>query len=263
MDVERIAELERINYLAAQPAAEITPGLTQIMRDDVILTSSVMFPAPDTTHACLLQATPETASALIDEVGAYFRDQDLTPTIFLSPACTPGDLSERLLRQGFVRRDEEESWMVLPDIADFRIFPPSPQIDVRRIDKSEAETFATVFLTAFDMPVDYAPGLAQLIEPSVNLPGMYHYIAFVEEEPVGVCSLIVCQDVGIIGSAGIVPIRRGGKILNNLAFAVREEGRRHGVKTGLLQTTAGGMFERFLRISGFKRAFTRVCYMLP
>jgi hypothetical protein len=133
---------------------------------------------------------------------------------------------------------------------------------VRRIDKAEAETFATVFLTAFGMPIDFAPGLAQLIEPSINFPGMYHYMAFVDEEPVGVCSLIIYQDVGIIGSAGIVPIRRGGKILNNLAFAVREEGRRHGVKTGLLQTTAGGMFERFLRISGFRRAFTRVCYRL-
>jgi hypothetical protein len=262
MDIERIAELERINYLAMQPMAEVTPDLEQILRDDVILTSSAMFPAPDTTHACLLRATPENASALLDEVVAYFQAQDLTPTVFLSPACAPADMSERLLRRGFVRQDEAESWLVLPDIADFRVFPPSPKIHVRRIGKQEAETFATVFLTAFDMPVEFAPGLAQLIAPSVNLPGMVHYIAFVDEEPVGVCSLIIYQDVGIIGSAGIVPIRRGGKILNNLAFAVREEGRRHGVKTGLLQTTAGGMFERFLRISGFKRAFTRVCYML-
>jgi hypothetical protein len=257
-----MAELERLNYLAMQPAARVTPDLEQILRDDVILTSSTLFPAPDTTHACLLRATPETASALLDEVEAYFKARDLTPTIFLSPACTPADMAERLLRRGFVRQDEEESWMELPDIADFRIFPPSPKIHVRRIDKSEAETFATVFLTAFDMPVDFAPGLAQLIAPSVNLPGMYHYIALVDEAPVGVCSLIVYQDVGIVGSAGIVPIRRGGKILNNLACAVREDARRHGVKTTLLQTTAGGMFERFLRISGFRRGFTRVCYML-
>jgi len=258
-----IAYLERLNYMAMLPTAQVTPDLELEIKDNVILSRSEAFPTPDTNHACLLQSSPEDADALIAEIVGHFKSKDLPPTVFISPACTPTDLPERLLKRGFVKQKEEEAWMLLEDIGDFVVAKPAPKIAVKQIEKRDALTFAEVFLTAFDMPSEYAPYMAQLIEPSIGLPNIYHYVAFIDAQAVGVCSLLCYQNVGIIGSAGVVPVRRGAKVLNNLAFRVREDARKEGLKIGLLQTTAGGLFERFLRISGFKNVFTRTCYMLP
>ena len=96
-----IIELERANYAAMLPVARVTPGLDVIIRDDIIMTSSKVFPTPDTTHACLLQATPDTVDNLIVQVIDYFQSQGLPTAIYVSPACTPADLPRYLISRGF------------------------------------------------------------------------------------------------------------------------------------------------------------------
>jgi len=259
---EQIAELERHNYKAILPTAEVTSGMTVDLRDDVILNSSTMFPTPDLNHACLLRVTPETAPALLDEVTAYFTDREAPATIFVSPACTPADLPARLEARGYVKQKEEEAWMLLEHANDFALTASPRDVEVEQIDQRDALTFARVFLQAFDMPEAYAPVMAQLIKPSIGLPGVFHYLARIDDKPAGVCTLLCHQDLAILGSAGVLPIRRGRRVLASLAFAMHEEAQRQGLDRALLQTTAGTLFERFLRISGFKRAFTRACYTL-
>ncbi|MBN1873817.1 MAG: hypothetical protein JXA33_06275 [Anaerolineae bacterium] len=258
-----ITELEWANYAAMKATAQATPDLDLILRPDVILNRIPVFPTPDLNHACLLRATPTTIDALLDEIIAYYQAQDLPTTIFLSPACTPADLPERLYQRGFIRNDETEAWLLLSHARDFALGKPASDVRVEQIDKSAALTFAEIFLQSFDMPLDYAPYMAQLLTPSIGLPNVYHYIAYMEEQAVGVCSLLCYQnELAIVGSAGILPVRRGHRVLASLSYQVLHQGQRHGIDKALLQTTAGAMFERFLRISGFKRVFTRSCYVL-
>ncbi len=260
--VERIAELEWANYAATAVVARSTPGLELTLRPDVILSRSEVFPTPDTNHACLLRATSPDIDALIDEVVAYYRARDLPPTIFVSPACTPPDLAARLLARGFSRHEGAEAWMVLDDIWAIELPRPSPQIEVREIEAAEALTAAQMFMTAFEMPLDMAPLMAQLIAPSVGLAGVHHYLAFSDGEPVGTCSLICYQTFGVLGSAGVVPSQRGSGTATNLTVRAVLDARQDGVRTLMLQTAAGTLLERFLRISGFKTAFIRVGYTL-
>jgi GNAT superfamily N-acetyltransferase len=260
LNPEQIAELEHHNYAAIIPTAEVTPGMEVVLRDDVILNSSTVFPTPDLNHACLLRATPGTVSALLDEVTAYFADREVPVTLFVSPACTPEDLTARLTARGFVKQREEEAWMVLEHASDFALAAPARDVIVEQIGPEDAPTFARVFLRAFDMPEDYAPYMAQLLAPSIGLPGVFHYLAHIDDKPAGICTLLCYQDLAIVGSAGVLPIRRGRRVLASLAFTVHAQAQRQGIDRALLQTTAGTMFERFLRISGFKRAFTRACY---
>jgi GNAT superfamily N-acetyltransferase len=258
---QQIATLERINYEATLAITQATPGLDLHLGADVILTSSDIFPFPDTTHACLLQATPQTVDHLIDEVTAYFKTKGMLPAIFVSPACTPADLGERLLRRGFIRQEAEEAWLVLDPLPHLDL-PPTGAITVQRIGPTEALTFAGIFMTAFGLPLDFAPAMAQLLIPSLHLPGVYHYLARCEEQPVGICSLICYQNVGILGSAGVIPAHRGSKAIFRLIVEAVQQTRLRGVDTLLLQTTAGAPLERLLRINGFKRAFTRIGYTL-
>jgi hypothetical protein len=260
--VEAISALERLNYVATQPMVAVTPGVELILRDDVIITSSQIFPTPDANHACLLQATRETAPALIAEVMEYFTSRELPPTFFVSPACTPEDLSDLLVARGFVRQNEQEAWMVLERGDDLVRSTPSPRVEVRRIDKSEAETFAGVFLKAFEMPEEYTAPMAEVLSPSIGLPGMFHYVATFDGEPLGVCTLICHEELAIFGSVGIVATLRGLKVLSALVAHAYADGYAWGCKRALIQTTAGGSLERFARITGLNTYFTRTCYTL-
>lgn len=263
MDVtqQRVAALERINYEATRAIAEATPGLDLHVRPEVILTSSDIFPFPDTTHACLLQATPQTVDTLINEVVAYFHAKGLPPAVFVSPACSPANLGEHLQQRGFIRQEAEEAWLTLNPLPNPDL-PSAAEITVQRIGSTEALTFAGVFLTAFGLPLDVAPAMAQLLAPSLEVPGVYHYLARYGDEPAAVCSLICYQKVGILGSAGVIPAHRGGRAISMLVVEMVQQARQQGAETLLLQTTAGAPLERLLRINGFKRAFTRIGYTL-
>ncbi len=262
MDTEQIARLEWANYASTLPIAQMTPGLQIALREDVILTSSEIFPAVDTTHACLLRAAPETAEALLDEVTNYFESRNLPTRIFISPACAPGDLPERLLQRGFVKQKIAESWLT----ADLLNTPvPAPlatdKISIRKIDKSGALDFATIFLTAHQLPVEFAPFVAQLLEPALDTPDMNMYLAFIDEKPVATTAVRYYQNFGIYGSGAVLPEHRGSSAISNLFIRGAEEARqRGGIDTMFLQTTAGAPLERLLRIWGFKTAFTRTGY---
>ena len=260
--VERVAELERANYAASQAIAQVTSSLEVLLRDDVIIMSSQLFPMPDTNNACLLRAAPQTADNLIAEVIDHFGSKGLPATIFISPACTPADLGERLLSRGFVKQEEEEAWLVLDDLLHFTVPAVNFPIAIRQITPDEVSMFAAVFMAAFEMPVEFAPYMAQFMEPWIGLPGVHHYIAFAGEEPVGTASLICHEHFGILGSCGVVPAHRRSGAATNLAIKAVVDAQNQGADTLMLQTTAGTFLERLLRTYGFKKVFTRTCYTL-
>ncbi len=257
---KRVAELEWANYAATEAVARVTPGLEVTMRQDLVLTVSDLLPSSDVNHACLLRTTPQEADALIAEVVEIFHSRGRAATVYISPACSPPDLEERLLTQGFTRSAELESWMVLEHLDSFPIPDPSPAVQVREIAPEEAETFSRVFLTAFGWPEAMAPHMARLLSPSVGVPGVCHYLALVDGRPAGVCSLLTYERFGVLGSAGVLPAFRRRRVASSLTVQAARDALRQGVDTLILQTAAGTPLERLLRISGFKRAFTRTCY---
>jgi len=260
--IERIAELEWANYAAILATAQVTPGLDLIMRDDVIITSSAASPIPDLNHACLLRATAETLDSLIAEIIQHFTSRGLPAAIYVSPACTPGDLPSRLLERGFVQQEEEEAWLAFDGLLSFELPPLPSKASIRRITPDEIPVFAEVFVRAFGMPADLAPYMAQVMQPSAGLPGIYHYLATVDGRPVGTCSLACYERFGILGSAGVLPAFRKRGAATGLVIRAMTEAQQQGVDTVILQTTADRPLERLLRISGFSRAFTRSCYVL-
>lgn len=257
--VEQIAELEWANYAATQIVARVTPGLEVEMDDQVVITSSEILPIPDTNHACLLRATAGTIDDLIDRVIGRFSARDMPATVYVSAACTPSDLDRRLERRGFHAEPHAEAWMVL-DLTQTRIPPDPAGVVVHAIDKTQAETMAEVFMAAFELPAEMAPQMAQLLEPGIGLPDIEHYVAWMHGRPVGICSVNRYRRFGVLGSAGVLPSQRGTRTISALAIRACRDAQRNGIETLMLQTRADTMLERLLRINGFRRAFTRVCY---
>ena len=260
VDIKEIITLEQANYEASESIIANMPGTDLELRNDVILTRSVVFPAPDTNHACLLRTSPEKADDLIAQVVDYYQSKKLPPTIFISPACTPIDLPQRLLQHGFTQQ-ETEAWLVY-DLIRNTIPRPAANIPVKQITPAEVPTFVDVFMRAFELPPELAGGMAQMIAPSLGLPGVYHYLAYLDDEPVGTYSLICYQGFGILGSAGVIPNKRGKRIVFNLSVEAIRQAKEDGVDTLVLQTSAGFLLERLLRIYGFKKVFSRTSYTL-
>jgi hypothetical protein len=256
-----IGVLERLSYRATASIAAATSGVDLWLRDDVIITSNEAFPYPDVTHACLLQATPATIDPLISEITAYFQAKGVPPTIFVSPACSPTNLVERLQQRGFTQA-EVEVWLAFEHLLDFAIPSPSPKIAVESVTPANVAEFVRAMLAAFDMPDELESFMVQLTEPSVGLPGIFHFVALLDGQPIGTCSLICYENVGILGGMGVVPAHRGSRAATNLVYQAGKTAQEHGVDTLLLQTTAGTLLERLLRINGFKQMFTRVACTL-
>jgi hypothetical protein len=264
LDIQRVLELEQANYAALVSAAQASKGNVEvIIRDNVILNSSPGLPLPDSNHACLLRATPDRAETLLDEVLAYFKTQDVPPAFFLSPACTPADWPKRLQARGFSRQSTDEIWIAYDEIQRQKAPPLSPSVtvDVQLIGPTKALDFASVFARSFDLPPEMVPMIAGLLEPSIGLPGYYHYLAIVSGQAVGCCSMIDYQRYGIIGSMGLLSTQRGGRIAYNFVLEVAKAAQARGVDCLLGQTTSK-LVARLLCLYGFKTVFARSCYTL-
>jgi len=263
IDLQKIVEYERIMPLCMQPLIGVLPGLDVILRDDLTLFSDREYQSPDANQAFLLRATEATAEALIDEVTEYYQSREMPPAIYISPACTPADLPQRLLQRGYVKQEPDESWLIYEHLQTAKIIKGDPKIDVRQIAKSEVGQFAEVMAASYEMPDEWLPMLVSSLEPSVGQPNIYHYLVFVNQEPLGTLSLMCHKDYAVLGSVGILPKYRGSSIMFNATASVLfGPARQKGVDTILLQTTLGPIFERFLRICGFKFAFKRTGYLL-
>ncbi|MCB9098410.1 MAG: hypothetical protein H6632_02635 [Anaerolineales bacterium] len=257
---QQIAELEKIIYKALVPVARATPGLNVSFRDDVILISNENLPDIDTTHACLVQTSPEHIDALIAEIVDYFKMRNLPPTVFTSAACTPTDIGQRLLELGFIRAQVEEAWMILDEIR------PNQQLitglQLKKIDEGQVLTFAEVMLTAWGLSTNLAPLMAQTLLPSMALPQVNHFLGFRNDVPIAACTLIGYDQFGIMREPSILPAYQTNQIRADFETMVIENVRQQGVETLLLQTTAETASEKHFEIHGFKRSFTRAMYTL-
>jgi hypothetical protein len=263
LTAQKIAELELIIPTIVQGLVEAVPGVEVVLRDDIVILSSHTFPSADINRAYLFRTTPEGADALIDEVVGYFKSRELPAVIMLSPACTPADLPQRLEARGFVRQETDEAWMVLEGLQKARVPKIDKSVTVKRVENQEdVTTFAEVMTGAYDMPSDWIPFLAQMLEPTITVPGFAHYVAFVKGVPAATLTLMRHGPYVTIGSGGVLPQYRGTRTIYNMAVEVLSEARRQGVETVVGQTSLGPKFERYLRIGGFKLAFRRTEYKL-
>ena len=255
-----IADLERANYAATMSSAQATPDIELTIHEDVILTSSPALPIPDANHACLLRATPDTIETLIDRIIAHFESLDLPTTVYVSPACSPEDIPQRLVARGFSQQEYHEAWMVLGDLQNQSLPPLRRGVQIRRALPEQALIVAEVFLTSFEMPVEFAPVMASLLSPSLGLEDVHYYLAYAGDQPIGTCSWHRSGPIAVLGSAGVLPARRGGAAALNLGVTAITDARDVGIETMILQTIAGTTLERLLRIYGFTRAFERTGY---
>jgi N-acetylglutamate synthase-like GNAT family acetyltransferase len=261
IEAEEIAALERANYLALQPWVQAVPGATMVVRDDVVLTWANLFPTPDFNHACLLRATPAGVEPTVDEIVAHYKRRWRRVHIFVSPACTPADIGERLLARGFEKQPGEEPWLR----CDLRGWLPPPvgsdAVRVVKVGPRDARIFARVYLASFGMTAALAPLLAPLLKRLMRVPSTRYGLALLDGQPAGVCVWHTHGDIAALGGMGVLPHFRGSRVATTLGMQVMLDAQAEGKKAIVAQMIHGG-FEEFVSQYGFKRVFTRIHYVL-
>jgi len=262
LDTQKIVEYETVIPACSLALSSVMPGMDTILRDDLVLLCSKDYPSMDTNRAFLLRQTPEKIDDLIDEVIAYFKEKDLPTTIMVSPACTPADLPQRLLKRGFVRQEPDECWLAMEHLQSVKIPKTDSKFVIKRVTKNDVRLFAETMVAAYEMESDWALMLEKVLEPSVGQPNIHNYMAFVNDKPVATMTTMRHKEYVVAGSVGVLPEYRGTSLVFNMAVPILVQMRDDGADTILAQTTVGPMFERFLRICGFKQAFKRQGYFL-
>ncbi|CAG1013890.1 hypothetical protein ANAEL_04834 [Anaerolineales bacterium] len=262
LDPQKIVEYETVIPTCIQSLSNVMPGIHAILRDDLVLIYSKDYPSADANRAFLLRETPERIDGLIDEVIAYFKERELPTTIMVSPACTPADLPRRLLKRGFVRQEPDECWLMMEHIQTVKVPKTDPKIKVKLVEKEDLGAFVGTMIAAYEMTSEWAPMLEKMLEPSIGLPNINNYLAFLDQKPVATVTTMHHKEYVVVGSGGVLPEHRGTGLLYNLSIAALSQARDRGADTVLAQTTAGPKFERFLRICGLKQAFKRQGYIL-
>lgn len=262
LDPKKIAEFETVIPTCIQTLSNVLPGIQTILRDDLVLIYSQEYPSQDINRAFLLRETPEKIESLIDEVIAYFKERGMPTIIMVSPGCTPADLPERLLKRGFVRQEPDESWLILENIKNVKVPWTDPRVDVRLVTKDDLGVFAETMTAAYEMDTEWIPMLEKTLAPSIGLPNINNYLAFINNKPVATVTTMHHKEYVVVGSGGVIPAYRGTSLIYNLAVVALAKARDNGANTILAQTTVGPKFERFLRICGLKQAFKRQGFIL-
>jgi hypothetical protein len=143
-----------------------------------------------------------------------------------------------------------------------RVPRTDPRVVVKPVQKEDAGLFAETMVAAYEMTPDWVPMLEKALEPSIGHPNIDHYLAFIDQKPVATVTTMQYKDYVVVGSGGVLPQHRGSTLLFNVSVIALARAREKGADTILGQTTVGPMFERFLRICGFKQAFKRQGYIL-
>jgi hypothetical protein len=138
--------------------------------------------------------SPATESMLDEGLAVFEKAGCKNYMVQLSPLAQPAEIPEWLLARGIT---PSRNWAKM-----YRGNDPAPVIltdlRVEKIGVNQADAFASVVLSAFEMPAVLRP----LMKGPVGQPGWQHYMAFDGEKPVSVASIYIKDEIGWLGNAG-------------------------------------------------------------
>jgi hypothetical protein len=145
---------------------------------------------------------PVTA-VLVDEVLDFYRDQGCRHAVIqIAPPVLPSDWNEICARSDLHLQSQ---WIKLAcPIEDFGAGTKSG-LRVGPIEKDSADTFASVMLTGFGMPL---AGLSDMVAASVDNPDFRPFAAWDGDEIVAAANLFLRGEVGSLNSAATLPQHR-------------------------------------------------------
>jgi len=191
------------------------------------------------------------AENLINRVINYFSSKGFRFACFrISPLTYPRSFTSLLEHHGFKRKLEyEQSVMVFQGKSLEE--KKNPSVNVKGISENEIDVFDRVLFTSFEMPIEWKGGFDKIILELMR-KGAKHYLAYVEEKPVGTVTLFSLMKTGGIFNVGTLKEYRRKGVGTTLTVHAILDSIDEGNNLHTLQTEKGGYAERLYQKMGFE-----------
>ncbi|MBU3957365.1 GNAT family N-acetyltransferase [Patescibacteria group bacterium] len=210
--------------------------------------------------AVAIRTTQRDAPHLLSLVDKYFEGKPTKVAFQVTPATTPKNFAELLFAYGF-KKAYSESWMV----HNKKITHPR----VKEVEMIKVQTAAQMrkFIELFNsfggnlpkskrMNKFYEGVLWNSFKKRQSQIEVRHYLAILNQKPVGFGSLVVAKNYISIYNIGVLKQVRNrgiGKVLVNKLITDAKKLKGKGI---FLQTTAGSLAQKFFKKMGFDIRFT-------
>jgi ribosomal protein S18 acetylase RimI-like enzyme len=201
-------------------------------------------------------------SALADVLRAFERTGAPRHFLSVAPVDRHADLARRIERLGLPHYN---NWMRLQrDLRDLTDLPPTQprDLDVRRIESKDADTFGRLVAAAFGYP----PAIAPLAAQTIGRPHWHHYLAYERDTPIAAGAMYLADDAAWFGFAATDAAyrRRGAQqalVVRRLRDAAEAGCKWVSVETAEDTVTRDAPSFRNLRRLGFVIAYRRPNYL--
>jgi len=234
---------------------EFWNNFVRIFPDTVEVQGAIVacfLPIPVTlfNHVTNVNTTEGRAEAFLKAIVDHFSSTGLPFVCFRVSPSTPPSFVSLLERHGF-EKEKEQSIMVL----DGEPLGNGINLRVTVKETNDIDAFDRLVVKGFEMPSEWKEAFDKLVAPFKG-KDVKHYLAYLDDRPVGTVSLFSTSKVGcILNVSTLKEYRRNGVGTALTAHAISES-LKAGNNLHTLQTDRGGEAEKLYRKIGFKSDYT-------
>ena len=218
--------------------------------EGAIIAHFLQIPVPLFNHVTNVSVAENRSEVFLKSVVNHFSSTGLPFACIRVSPLTPPSFVSLLERRGF-ERELEHSIMVFEKkkLAN----KCNPRVTVK--ETNDMDTFDRLVVKGFEMPSEFKEAFDKLVTPFKG-KDIKHYLAYLDERPVGTASLFSTSKVGSILNVSTLKEYRGRGIGTELTMHALSDSYKDGNDLHTLQTDKGGEAERLYRKIGFKTDHT-------
>ncbi len=198
---------------------------------------------------------------LIEEIEEFYRKREREPAAYITPNTEPEDLQSFLEEKGFSCQ-ARDAWMFFQGGEVYR----SRRLDFRLVDSDErAEKYMDVFRKSYggagenetygELPEYYIEVLKNSFERQLSTEKIRDFLAFRDEELVGIGTVNFQDGFAGLFSIGVLPEHRGKGIGSEIVAFLVEKAQERSPEEIFLQTEKDSKNEEFFKKNGFETEF--------
>jgi ribosomal protein S18 acetylase RimI-like enzyme len=200
----------------------------------------------------------ENPENLIEEIEKFYDERERKPAAYITPTTEPEDLQSFLEEEGFSCQ-ARDAWMF------FRggVVSKSGKLEFRLVDSDErAEKYMDVFRKSYggagkdeaygELPDYYIEVLEKSFERQLSTEKIRDFLAFRDEELVGIGTVNFQEGFAGLFSIGVLPTHRGKGIGSEIVAFLVEKAQERNPEEIFLQTEKDSKNEDFFKKNGFE-----------
>lgn len=220
-------------------------------------------------YATKVNISSKTISKFLKEIEKYYTAKKRSPAVYVTPTSRPSNLEDLLIANGY-RLQFTDAWLVYRG-GDIRQPALPEDLNVKLVGTfDEMKEFVKVFNLAYGsqaggsyagIPPSYGQSLLASYHKRRADININHYLATINEEPVGCATIIHNNRIGGLYNLGVSPKFQNRRIGPILAAKRIVDAKKRGLRVFFLQTEEGTAVESFCsKYLNFKKEFIGKCY---